>query len=358
MTWKRALLALVILGLVAGAAAGVYGARIWRSLHEPFPAAGSEPVVVEIEPGTGGSAILARLEERGVLESSRWSRLYLIHVLDDPPLQAGEYRFEPPMSVPEVLQQLIDGRVVTYPVTLIEGLTLTETAQELARQGFGEEGVFLELMSDPSLIADLDPEATNLEGYLHPETYHFSKGTSEAEVVRTLVRGFRDRFDAEVRPLWEAREDSPLESIRDLVKLASIVEKEARLEEERPVIASVYTNRLNIGMGLYADPTIIYALKLAGTWDGNIRRKDLTLDSPYNTYVVPGLPPTPIGSPGLRSLIATAQPEDGPYLYFVSRNDGSHVFSETLAEHNRNVNIWQKQYWQRRWAEERAARGR
>jgi UPF0755 protein len=138
--------------------------------------------------------------------------------------------------------------------------------------------------------------------------------------------------------------------------LASIVEKEARLDEERPRIASVYVNRLRIGMALYADPTIIFALKRRGVWDGNLRRADLALDDPYNTYRFAGLPPGPICSPGLASLRAAAAPEEGTFLYFVGRNDGSHVFAETLAEHNRNVERWQKQYWRERWARERAAK--
>jgi len=136
--------------------------------------------------------------------------------------------------------------------------------------------------------------------------------------------------------------------------LASIVEKEAGVNEERPMVAGVYTNRLDRGIALYADPTVIYALKSAGTWDGNIRRQDLKIDSPYNTYLYPGLPPGPIASAGLASLQAAALPADVPYLFFVSRNDGSHVFATTLAEHNRNVNKWQKEYWRKKWAEERA----
>ncbi|MDX1645456.1 MAG: endolytic transglycosylase MltG, partial [Thermoanaerobaculia bacterium] len=124
---------------------------------------------------------------------------------------------------------------------------------------------------------------------------------------------------------------------------------------ERPIVAGVYTNRLRRGMGLFADPTVIYALKLAGSWDGNLRRADLEIDSPYNTYRYGGLPPGPISSPGLASLLAAAEPAEVPYLYFVSRNDGSHVFSRSLAEHNRNVEIWQKRYWRERWARERAA---
>jgi UPF0755 protein len=142
--------------------------------------------------------------------------------------------------------------------------------------------------------------------------------------------------------------------VREIVTLASIVEKEAQLDGERATIAGVYSNRLRRGIALYADPTVIFALKLYGRWDGNIRKSDLAMDSPYNTYLYPGLPPGPICSPSVRSLVAAAEPADVPYLYFVSRNDGSHVFAATLGEHNRNVEKWQRRYWRERWAKERA----
>ncbi|MEM9598567.1 MAG: endolytic transglycosylase MltG, partial [Acidobacteriota bacterium] len=208
-------------------------------------------------------------------------------------------------------------------------------------------------MERTELIADLDPDATRLEGYLYPDTYHFARGTSEAEVVSTLVRTFRSRFERDVAPLLSGSDLG----VRGVVTLASIVEKETQRDDERTLVASVYANRLRIGMGLYADPTIIYAKKLAGTWDGNLRRPDLKLDSPYNTYVVPGLPPGPICSPTVASMVAALRPADSEYLYFVSRNDGTHVFSRTLAEHNRNVYVWQKKYWRDRWAREGRSSG-
>jgi UPF0755 protein len=271
-----------------------------------------------------------------------WARLYLVHVLGDPPLHAGEYRFEMPATTPEILDLLVRGEVALDAVTVIEGLTLEETADQLAGAGFGDRQAFLDAMRSPAAIADLDPEAATLEGYLFPDTYRFSRATSEAAIVGTLVETFRGHLR---RELAAAIGDGGL---RRTVILASIVEKEARLDSERPVIAGVYANRLERGIGLYADPTIIYALKQAGTWDGDIRRRDLDLDSPYNTYRHPGLPPGPICSPGLASLRAAARPAAVPFLYFVSRNDGSHVFAETLREHNRNVDEWQRRYWRER----------
>lgn len=346
---KGCALVLLVLLLLAGGA--LFAAYSWAhsTLTTPFKGYAGEEKLVRIESGTGVRQILDRLEQEGVLAHSDLARLYLVRVLGDPPVQAGEYRFSEPLDTRQVLGKLIRGDVVTYSVTLVEGLTLMEQAEQLAREGFGEEAAFLEAMGSPSLIADLDPRATDLEGYLFPDTYRFARGASEADIVSTLVATFRKNLQEHLRPLLGA--DAP-GRLREVVTLASIVEKEARLDEERPVIAGVYANRLERGIALYADPTVIYALKRLGRWDGNLRRPDLQLDSPFNTYRYPGLPPGPIASPGLSSLKAAAQPADVPYLYFVSRNDGSHVFAETLAEHNRNVAEWQKRYWQKRWAQQ------
>ncbi len=343
---KRLLRFVVLVALVAAATAAGWA---WWTLHQPYRAYEGSEARIEVPSGQGAGTILRRLADAGILVDARLARLYLVYVLGDPPLQAGEYRFERPLSTREVLAKLIRGEIVTYPVTLIEGLTVDESAAALARQGFGDEAALRREMDRAELVADLDPEATNLEGYLHPETYHFARGATEAEIVATLVRTFRQRYRETVEPLLGAER-----SVREVVTLASIVEKEARLDEERALIAGVYAHRLRRGIALYADPTVIYALKLLGTWDGNLRSGDLKMDSPYNTYVYPGLPPGPICSPGIKSLAAAAAPADTPYLYFVSRNDGSHVFAESYAEHRRNVDRWQRDYWRRRWAEERS----
>lgn len=337
---------LVLLGLLAAGAGGWWA---WSTLHRPY---GSGTREVVIEPGTDAGTILEHLERRGILPDARLARAWLVHGMDDPPLQAGEYRFEGPRTTVEVLEKLVRGEVLLRQVTVIEGLTLEETARALAEAGFGREDAFLVAMRDPSPIADLDPEAETLEGYLFPETYAFARGASEREVVATMVRTFREALERNVRPLLD--DDRPW-TVRDLVTVASLVEKEAKVDEERPLIAAVYVNRLEADMGLYADPTVIYALKRRDAWDGNLTRQHLELDSPYNTYRYGGLPPGPIASPGLGSLRAAAEPADVPHLYFVSRNDGTHVFARTLREHNANVRRWQKEYWRKRWAEQRAA---
>ena len=346
---------LVLLGLLGALAAGGAAWWAWQKIHAPFQAYQGESHSMVIEPGTSATEILARMERAGVLQDAQLARLFLIHVLEDPSLKAGEYRFEGALNTPEALDKLIRGEVVTHPLTLIEGLTIDETAAVIADAGFGDLETLRLEMDRVELIQDLDPDAKNLEGYLYPETYHFAKGTTEREIVATLVRTFRRRYEAEVAPLLAGNPElKGLDGLRDLVTLASIVEKETQLEDERGVVASVYRNRLRIGMGLYADPTLIYGKKIEGTWDGNLRRVDLRTDSPYNTYMRPGLPPSPICSPSAASLVASVEPEETSYLYFVSRNDGTHVFAESKREHDRNVYKWQKLYWRKRWAEERA----
>lgn len=343
---RRLLVACCVLALLAGAGAGAL--YLWARAELERPRAFPAPVTVELEAGTSSRAILERLEREGVIGSALVARLWLVRVLGDPPLKAGEYRFEPPISALDVLGKLRRGEVATWPVTLPEGLTLRETAEALARAGFGDLDRLLAEFGRPTRIADLDPDAPNLEGYLFPDTYRFRRSPPESEIADALVGAFRRRYQREIQPLRPTDDRRPL---RELVILASLVEKEAKLDAERPLIAGVYANRLARGMGLYADPTIIYGLKLEGRWDGNLRRRDLEADSPWNTYRVRGLPPGPICSPGASSLAAAAVPADAPYLYFVSRNDGSHVFSESLAEHERNVDRWQRRYFRERRAE-------
>jgi UPF0755 protein len=334
---------LVLLVLVAAAGAAAW---FWAKGELERPRAFAAPVDLEVAPGASARAVLERLEREGAIGSALVARLYLGRVLGDPPIHAGEYRFEPPMSALEVLDRLVRGDVVTHPVTVVEGLTLAETAAALAAAGFGDAGRFRAEFADPRRIADFDPAAADLEGYLFPDTYRFPRGASEAAIADAMVANFRLRWRDDVAPLLAAATSS--RPPRDLVILASLVEKEARLPAERALIAAVYANRLARGIGLYADPTIIHGLKLEGRWDGNLRRRHLEEDSPWNTYRRSGLPPGPICSPGAASLAAAAAPADAPYLYFVSRNDGSHVFAETLAEHNRNVEIWQRRFFRER----------
>ena len=199
-------------------------------------------------------------------------------------------------------------------------------------------------------MRDLDRSATDLEGYLFPETYAVSRHVMPQQLVRAMVERFTRVLTQDLRDAASARGLS----VRQLVTLASIIEKETGAASERPLVAAVYSNRLKIGMGLQCDPTVIFALQRAGRFDGNLSREDLAFDSPYNTYRYPGLPPGPIAAPGKGSLEAAARPADADYLYFVSRNDGTHAFARTLDEHNHNVQEFQVQYFrEKRLAERR-----
>ncbi|MEE2777759.1 MAG: endolytic transglycosylase MltG [Acidobacteriota bacterium] len=340
----RALVALALASvpIATGAGAAWWG---WRAVHEPYRGWSGNEVTFEVETGSNATQVLAALAEAGIIGEAGLARLYLLYVLEDTVLQAGEYRFAKPASTLQVLEVLTAGRVVTHPVTVIEGLTLEETADTLSAAGFGDRDRLIGEMSDKARIADLDPDAGNLEGYLFPDTYAFPKGATEADIVDAMVVNFRHKLAL----AQAAGEQAEVRSVRDLVTLASIVEKEALLDAERPLIAGVYSHRLRRRIPLSADPTVIFAMKLLGTWSGNLRRPDLRMDHPYNTYVKGGLPPGPICSPGEASLLAAAAPEHTTHLYFVSRNDGTNVFADTLSEHNRNVNKWQKQYWARKW---------
>jgi UPF0755 protein len=343
----KRLLAVLLLLLLA-VAGGAFVAWTWAErrlgAEHAFGPTGEERLF-EVRPGDSARAICARLEAKGLIRSATLARLYHSRVLDDPPIQAGTYRFTSPISTLAILRMLRQGEVATDPLTVIEGLTIEETATAIATAGFGERGRLLAEFRRPERIRELDPAAGDLEGYLFPDTYRLPLGAPESAIADRLAAAFRERWAREVRPLL-APDDK--RTVREIVILASLVEKEAKLDAERPLIAAVYANRLERGIGLYADPTIIHALKLAGRWDGDIRRRDLEMDSPWNTYRVLGLPPGPIGSPGIASLQAAARPAEAPYLYFVSRNDGSHVFSATLDEHNRNVERWQRQYFRDR----------
>jgi UPF0755 protein len=253
-------------------------------------------------------------------------------------LQAGEYRFDTAMSPAGVADKIRRGDVFLQAITFREGLTISQMSELYEGRGFGPASEFVAAARSGTRIAALDPRASDLEGYLFPDTYSLPRRTTAEQLVERMVVAFEKVMTADLRGQAAARGMS----VRELVTLASLVEKETGKPEERSLVSAVYHNRLRIKMALYCDPTVIYALERAGRYTGNLTRDDLQFDSPYNTYRYAGLPPGPIAAPGRASLEAAANPGDVPYLYFVSRNDGSHVFAETLDEHNRNVYEFQK----------------
>lgn len=330
-------IALVIVGVVF----------FWRAMNTPFKGYEGASIRFEVRKGAGTTSIMRKLQRTGVLRDDFVPTVYLKTLRRGASLKAGVYEFRGEMSALDVLDKIIRGEVLLRTVTIREGLDRFAIGQLMSEAGFGTIEEWNKQTGDAELIRDVDPDAESLEGFLFPDTYRITPGTPVRGIIRIMLENFRKNFGGELAFISNGL------SVHQTITLASVVESEAQRPEERPVVASVYLNRHRRGMPLQADPTVIYAMKLAGTWNGNIRRADLKLDSPYNTYVHRGFPPGPICNPGLASLRAAAAPADTKYLYFVSRNDGSHVFSETLAEHNRNVQLYQRQYWRDRRAPQR-----
>lgn len=334
--------ALLIVTVVCAAAAFA-AFEVWEGVHEPFKGYQHAEQFVDIPTGTGTATIGRRLIDAGVVRDAFTFRAALWWTGRSRQLQAGEYRFDQPLAAVDVIDRLVRGDIYARRITFPEGLTIEEMARIFESREFGPAARFIEAARDGSPIRDLDSMANDLEGYLFPDTYGLPRGTPASRLVALMVDRFRDTYSSDLR---RRAEEQGL-TTRQIVTLASLVEKETGKAEERPLVAAVYHNRLKIGMGLQADPTVVYALQKAGRYNGNIRREDLALDSPYNTYRHAGLPPGPIAAPGKASLEAALMPARVSYLYFVSRNDSSHVFAETLAEHNRNVRQYQVLYFRR-----------
>jgi UPF0755 protein len=345
---KRAFLILVTLGVIAGAGAA---AMLYKWTAEPYKGYGTAEQFVIIEPGSSTRAIADRLIGAGVVRNDPTFRAALWRTGRARTLQAGEFRFDRPMTAVEVVEKIARGDVHTRRITFPEGLNIREMARIFEQQRFGKAAAFIAAAGNASAVSDFDASAPDLEGYLFPETYAMPRDTTAARLVQMMVDRFRQLFTPDMQQAAAALGLTP----RQAVTLASLVEKETAQPAERTIVSAVYLNRLKIGMGMQADPTVIYALQRAGRYDGNLTRDDLMFDSPYNTYRYPGLPPGPIASPGLASLKAAVAPAEVDYLYFVSRNDGSHVFARTLAEHNENVRQYQVVYFREQRAAKEAA---
>jgi UPF0755 protein len=332
---------LVIITAVLLLAAGAAAALLYQRVTPPFRGYDSAEQFVEIPQGAGTRGIGERLVDGGVVRDHLTFRLALWMSGEARRLKAGEYRFDRAMTPFEVIDKIARGDVYVVNVTFPEGLTIAEMAKIFESHSIGPASAFTAAARDPSRVRELDPAATDLEGYLFPETYALSRHTAADTLVHQMVARFEHVFTPELRQAAAARNLT----VRQAVTLASIVEKETARNEERPTVAAVYLNRLRLNMALQCDPTVIYALERAGKYEGNLHRNDLSMDSPYNTYRYPGLPPGPIASPGRASLEAAVHPANADFLYFVSRNDGSHQFARTLEEHNRNVQKFQIQYF-------------
>jgi UPF0755 protein len=323
---KRKLAAMVVLLGLAGAAWGA-----WDFYHPYRGFAARE--LVDIPPGTSAPEIADLLVSRGVL-AHRWPFLARYWVgRTRHRLKAGEYLFDRPLRPLDVYRKLVAGDVYLYPVVIPEGSDRFDIARILAERMAIDPAEFLRRTEQTWLIHDLDPDAPTLEGYLFPDTYRFPRRVTADTVIVAMVSRFRRVLQTKLR--GDAANGAV--DLHRVVTLASLVEKETPDPVERPMVAGVFTRRLEKHMLLQCDPTVIYAARLAGRPIAVIRVSDLKFDSPYNTYVHGGLPPGPIANPGEISLRAAFHPASGDALYFVSNNHGGHVFSKTLAEHQRNV---------------------
>ncbi len=302
------------------------GGLAWLVL---LPFGPSTATLVTLKPGSSTAAIARTLEAAGVVRS-RYA-FDLVRWLRRGRLEAGVYRFDHPAPVTEVYARIEHGDVATVTLSVPEGANLFDIAARVEQAGLCTRQELLQAAtSQTALVADLDPRAKSLEGYLFPATYRFSPNATAEQIVHAMVRQFH----------IVAQEIGLKENVHDVVTLASLVERETAVDADRPLVASVFVNRLRKGMPLRTDPAVIYGLERAGLWRGAIYASDLARDTPYNTYLHAGLPPGPVANPGLPSLRAAMQPARSNYLYFVASGanaQGHSLFAETLDEHNRNV---------------------
>ncbi len=329
MTRRRITIVALLALLLPLVAMGVKGAFFLLQ-----PVAPQAPVVLTIPAGAPLAQVARLLEHHGVVSDAPALKLLARVRGDATRIKAGEYAFSEASSPGGILDRLIKGDVQQHRFTIPEGFNLEEIAAKLVAEGRGDGARFLRLAKDADLCRKLDIAAATLEGYLFPETYTVEAGMSEERLIRSMVEQFNSRLSPR---LIEGGRTLKL-GVHQLVTLASIIQKEAGNLEEMPVISSVFHNRLNKGIPLQADPTVIYGIE---NFDGNLTRKHLRTTTPYNTYRISGLPAGPIANPGQKALEAAAFPAATDYYYFVARGDGTHAFSKTLKEHNALVRRYQ-----------------
>ena len=331
---KRLLVFLVFAGAAVAVVVALY---IRYELEAPGP---HEAIVLEIPRGLGARGVVDLLAEKNLIRDRYVTFAYLLYTRTYNRLRAGEYNFDRHMTIPEVVQKITSGAVYLHKFTVPEGLTVKETAHRWEEQGFGKAEDFLRAAAGSvDLIQAVDSQATSVEGYLFPETYSFPARTTARQAITSMIDRFREMVE-------RLEQTVPMSSwprdLHDTTIMASLIETEAAHSDERPLIASVYLNRLSRNILLQCDPTVIYALDLANRYRGTLTFADLRFESPYNTYLNPGLPPGPITNPGYASLLAAVQPASTNYLFFVRTTEGRHTFSETLAAHNRAVAAYRR----------------
>jgi UPF0755 protein len=335
---RRLSIILVPTALLMAIGIAAFGVWLHSELETPYYGARAPEEFIDIPKGATANEIADILTQSGILKRRIPFLIYLRYADMGRQIRAGEYKFHAPETPKGIARRLVRGDVYFRSITIPEGFTARETIELLAENGLGSIAEMERALLRTDWIQDLDSKAKNLEGYLFPETYHFGRKTDSETIVKTMVEQFR-------RQISKLLKESPPKAgwnISRIVILASIIEKEVMRSEERPLVASVLINRLKRGIPLACDATIIYAMKLAGTYKGNLSKADLQMKSPYNSYLHPDLPPGPIANPGADSLRAALNPADTDYLYYVSRNDGTHQFSKNWRDHTKAVNKYQR----------------
>lgn len=328
----KVLLPLLLLTAAAAAFITVQDIRLYA--ETPVAAPGGGEQVLTIRPGESFRSIARNLFQKGLIRSPARFRLYARFSGHHRALKAGEYSFRGENSPRQILDRLVEGRVKLYRITIPEGYTVQQIAGLVAAAGLSEKETFAAAANDPERARQKGIEAESLEGYLFPDTYHFPRGSALEDILDAMVQ----RFEAVMTDERRAKAEAIGFSVHEVVTLASIIEKETGEPSERPLISSVFHNRLRKNMRLQTDPTVIYGIP---DFDGNLTRKHLRTPGPYNTYLNKGLPPGPIASPGEAAIDAALHPVESDYLFFVSRKDRTHQFSATLEEHRQAVRKYQ-----------------
>jgi len=329
---KLSIAILLILLFLSIVVAGGY-LNIVTYAEKPLETASTEQAIV-VQPGLAFKAISKLLYQKGMILHPIKFRLFARIKGYDKHIKAGEYLLSSAMTPKKILETMVDGKVLLHRLTIPEGYNLTQIARAVESAGLASEADFLKAATDPDFVHAKGIDAQTFEGYLFPETYYFPMGVTPEDIISTMVKRFWSVF----KPEWKEQAKILGMTIHQVITLASIIEKETAVADERPIISAVFHNRLKRNMRLESDPTVIYGM---GDYDGNITRKDLERPTPYNTYTMKGLPPGPISNTGAKAIEAALYPADGKFLYFVSRNNGTHHFSTNFKDHNRAVRKYQ-----------------
>ncbi|PSW16963.1 endolytic transglycosylase MltG [Photobacterium sanctipauli] len=328
---KKLMMVVVLLGVVAAGALGWAYQQVKLSLEQPV--VNTEDALLTVKAGTSYRGLLNQLDQQGIVPASEWTRWIPRLEPELVQLKTGSYLVSAEMNLRDVLALVASGREQQFAITLVEGDRFVDWLAQLSEAPHVIHEA--EGMSEADIAKAIGADVDKLEGYLLPETYHYTVGTSDLDLLK---RAYQDMI-ALLDEAWQTRDkDIPLDNPYEALIMASIIEKETAVDDERTMVSSVFMNRLNKGMRLQTDPTVIYGM--GDKYDGNIRKRDLRTPTPYNTYTIWGLPPTPIAMPSKASVLAAVNPVDTGYYYFVADGKGGHKFSKTLTEHNRAVRAY------------------